>query len=35
MNETSALALGTLEAAQRFASLLHVQLDKNVDKEKK
>ena len=32
-NETSAQALGTLEAAQLFASLLLVQLDKNIDKD--
>ena len=31
-NETSAVALGTLEVAQLFASLLQVQLDKNVHK---
>jgi hypothetical protein len=33
MSETTARALGTLEAAQLFASLLHVQLDKYVDKD--
>ena len=31
-NETSAVALGTLEVAQLFASLLQAQLDKNVHK---
>ena len=33
MSETSARGLGTLEVAQLFASLLHVQLDKNVDRD--
>ena len=33
MNETSAWALGTLEAGQLLASLLHARLNKNVDRD--
>ena len=33
-NETSAVVLGILEVAQLFASLLQVQLDKKIDKNK-
>ena len=33
MTETSTRALSTLEAAQLFASLPHVQLNKNVEKD--